>query len=312
MSHLRTMDHPTTDPWADEAGEPDGRSLTVVIPAFNERDGIARTVEQVRAALADEPYPVELVVVDDGSTDGTADRAAATGVRVIRQYENRGYGAALKAGIAASASEFVAIIDADATYPPEALVKMMDLARRADMVVGARPQGFKNVPLARRPAKWMLNKLASYLAKRSIPDVNSGLRVMRRSALLRFVPILPEGFSFTTTITLGMLCSNLRVIYHPIDYRPRIGSSKIRPGHFLDFVILVLRTVVLFNPLRVFLPVGLGLFLVGVAKLIEDLIKLNLSETAVMAFLASIIVWSLGLLGDMIGRLHLSPPMGPR
>jgi hypothetical protein len=118
---------------------------------------------------------------------------------------------------------------------------------------------------------------------------------------------LPSGFSFTTTITLALLCNKYRVMYIPIACAPRVGSSKLRAKEFTAFIMLVLRTVVLFNPLRVFLPLGSLLFLMGVAKLIYDIFRWNLSETTVMAFLAAIIVWSVGLLADMIARLQLSP-----
>jgi glycosyltransferase involved in cell wall biosynthesis len=286
--------------------------LTIVIPAFNERHGIRKTIEQVRQALAGEPYTTEIIVVDDGSTDGTAAEAQACDVRVLRQPTNFGYGAALKAGIGATSSEYVLIIDADGTYPADAIPDLMAQAVGADMVVGARKINNNNIPMVRKPAKWFLNKLASFLTGRHIPDINSGLRVMRRSALNRFLPILPNGFSFTSTITLAMLSTNHHVIYRPIEYHARVGSSKIRPTHFLDFVILVLRTVVLFNPLKVFLPLGTLLCLIGVLKLIQDIVRWNLSETAVLAFLAAIIVWSLGLMADMMSRLQLFPPGNQR
>ncbi len=282
--------------------------LTVVIPAFNERHGIANTVAQIREVLADEPFTTEIIVVDDGSTDGTAEQAELTGIRVIRHAANRGYGAALKTGIANSDSEYVIIIDADGTYPAEAIPALMARAEGNDMVVGARSATDANMPLIRRPAKWFLKKLASYLVNFDIPDLNSGLRVMRRSVLKRFVPILPMGFSFTTTITLSMLSTGHNVVYVPIEYRSRIGHSKIRPRHFFDFLVLVLRTVVLFNPLKVFLPLGTALFVLGMLKFVQDIVLWNLSETAVMALLAAIIVWSVGLLADMISRLQLFPP----
>jgi hypothetical protein len=154
----------------------------------------------------------------------------------------------------------------------------------------------------------ILNRLASYLSGRHIPDLNSGLRVMRRSTLMKFIHLLPSGFSFTTTITMTMLCTNHKVSYVPVQCAPRVGSSKIRPSDFNAFMMLVLRTVVLFNPLKVFLPLGTFLFLIGVVKLVQDIILDNLSETAVMAFLAAVIVWSVGLLADMIARLQLMPP----
>ena len=131
---------------------------------------------------------------------------------------------------------------------------------------------------------------------------------MRRSVLMKFIHLLPPGFSFTTTITLALLCTGHQVIYEPIVCRPRIGRSKMRAVDFTNFVMLVLRTVVLFNPLKVFLPLGTIIFAVGLMKLGYDLVVWNLSETAVMAFLAAIMVWSVGLLADMISRLHLRPP----
>jgi hypothetical protein len=163
-----------------------------------------------------------------------------------------------------------------------------------------------SIARARRPAKRLLGVLASYLAGRRIPDLNSGLRVMRRSVLMRFIHLLPSGFSFTTTITLSMLCTHHEVVYLPIKCAPRVGSSKLRAHEFATFIMLVLRTVVLFNPLKVFLPLGAAMFGVGFLKFVYDAFLWNLSETAVMAFLGAIIIWSLGLLADMVARLQLN------
>jgi hypothetical protein len=173
------------------------------------------------------------------------------------------------------------------------------------MVVGDRGQAMNGVPLIRRPAKWVLNSLADGLARRHIPDLNSGLRVFRRPSLERFVQLLPDGFSLTTTITLCMICSGLTVVYHPITYGRRIGQSKIRPSDFFRFMLLVVRIIMLFHPLRVFMPIGLALFVMGVGKSIYDIFKGNLSESAIFALLAAIMIWSLGLIADMISRLHL-------
>ena len=281
--------------------------VVVIIPAFNEHAGVGPTVDRVRQTMVASPFTFEIVVVDDGSTDATAEEAERSGARVIRQGENRGYGAALKTGILQSRSEYVLIIDADGTYPPETIPTLLSRVSDADMVVGARATDDTSIAKIRRPAKKVLSLLASYLAERRIPDLNSGLRLMRRSVLMEFLHILPSGFSFTTTITLALLCNKYRVTYVPIACAPRVGSSKLRAKEFTAFIMLVLRTVVLFNPLRVFLPLGSFLFLMGVAKFIYDIIRWNLSETTVMAFLAAIIVWSVGLLADMIARLQLSP-----
>jgi glycosyltransferase involved in cell wall biosynthesis len=286
---------------------PETLGLDVIIPAYNEEHAVFSTIERVRAVLANIPVRSDVVLVDDGSTDATRAVAEQAGARVISAPLNNGYGWALKRGIAETSSEYIAILDADGTYPPEKLAQMLELAKAADMVVGDRSAAMGNVPLVRRPAKWILGKLADFLAQRKIPDLNSGFRVFRRTSLERFIPLLPDGFSFTTTITLCMLCSRMQVVYLPIDYGKRIGHSKIRAVHFFDFILLVLRIVMLFQPLRIFLPLGTVLFLLGVAKTVYDITLMNLSESAIFALLAALIVWALGLIADMIARLHLRP-----
>jgi hypothetical protein len=144
--------------------------------------------------------------------------------------------------------------------------------------------------------------MAGYLTGRRIPDLNSGMRVLRRDLVHRFGHLLPSGFSFTTTITLAAHCSGAMVHYHPIDYRRRVGWSKIRPRHAFQFFLLVVRSVVYFNPLRVFLPLGAAIFLTGLAKLAYDLSNSNVSDSAVACFLGAGIVWAVGLLSDQIAR----------
>jgi glycosyltransferase involved in cell wall biosynthesis len=303
LTAVRALDGPARD--VEAVSQVD---VAVVIPAYNEAGGVGAIVSRVHAALSATPFAFDVVVVDDGSVDDTAREAAQHGARVIRLPENSGYGAALKAGIGATRSDYVVITDADGTYPPEQIPLLVERMEGADMVVGSRQMSDVSIARIRRPAKMILNGLASYLSGRHIPDLNSGLRVMRRSILMKFIHLLPSGFSFTSTITLAMLCTNHRVTYVPVECSPRIGSSKIRPSDFNAFMMLVLRTVVLFNPLKVFLPLGSLLFLIGLIKLIYDIFLWNLSETAVMAFLAAVIVWAVGLLADMIARLQLMTP----
>jgi len=294
-----------TEATSDAGRAVDG--VTVVLPAFNEAAGIAVTVREVRTVLRGLALPWELIVVDDGSTDDTAELARREGATVVRVPRNRGYGAALKTGIARAAHETVVIMDADGTYPAAAIPDLLEHALDFDMVVGSRTGPSVHVPAVRRPAKWFLGRLASYLAGQEIPDLNSGLRVVRRGLVQRFEHLLPSGFSFTTTITLAALCNDALVHWHPIDYRPRLGASKIKPVHAFDFLMLILRTVVFFNPLKVFLPVGAVLFLVGFAKFVWDLFVGNFSETVVMGFLGAVLVWSVGLLSDQIARTAMAP-----
>ncbi len=289
------------------ASELDGLSLSVVIPAFNEEGAVRETIEEIQSALDPSGVPYEVIVVDDGSEDNTRAEAEATGVRVEYNQVNSGYGATLKRGVKAAEYEYVAIIDADGTYPAHYLPDMLAKCRDMDMVVGDRGGAMKNVPMIRKPAKFILNKLASFLAERKLNDLNSGLRVFRKSELIPFLPLLPQNFSFTTTITLCMSCNNKRMIYTPIEYRKRVGKSKIKPMDFINFIILIMRAITLFNPLRIFIPLGLVFFILGVLTLAYDLSQWNLSETAVFSFLAAILIWSLGLIADMISRLHLRP-----
>jgi glycosyltransferase involved in cell wall biosynthesis len=287
--------------------EHEGLSLSVVIPAYNEEGAVRQTIEDVRRELAATGVPFEIIVIDDGSSDNTLEIARSTGAVVDSNQVNTGYGAALKRGIKLAQHEYVAIIDADGTYPARYLPSMLAMCRTQDMVVGDRGAAMKNVPLIRRPAKWMLNTFASFLAERRLNDLNSGLRVFRKSELVPFIPLLPQKFSFTTTITLCMSCNGKRMIYTPIEYGKRVGKSKIRPVDFINFLILVLRMTTLFNPLRVFIPLGLMLMALGAVKFLYDIWMDNLSETTIFAFLSALIIWSLGLIADMISRLHLRP-----
>ncbi len=275
--------------------------VSIVIPAYNEEDGIAKTVEGIKHVMGRTATPHEIIVVDDGSEDRTPDKARFSGIRSIRHDSNRGYGASLKTGIQAARGEWIIITDADGTYPN---VRIPDLLRHAgeyDMVVGARQGG---VPLFRRPAKWVLAKLANYLAETRIPDINSGLRIFRKDLALRFARILPSGFSFTTTITLASLCHGYRVKYIPIDYHKRTGRSKIKPVRdTYNFLMLIVRTTFYFNPLKVFMPIGFLLFGLGITKMVHEVLAAGgLAETSVLLILAAFQTVALGLLADMIDK----------
>jgi glycosyltransferase involved in cell wall biosynthesis len=285
--------------------EPDRKAVSVVIPAFNEVEHVAAEVVAVRAALETTDWEFELIVVDDGSEDGTGDAAEAAGARVVRQRRNRGYGAALKRGVEAARFDWILITDADGTYPVEAIPTLLDASPDGEMIVGARTGAKVHIPLSRRPAKWFLRRLASYLAGRRIPDLNSGLRLMRKDLIERYWHLLPSGFSFTTTITLAAACNDHDVEYVTIDYHQRRGKSKIRPRHAFDFTLLILRTIVFFNPLKVFIPVGAVLALAGLIKFGYDVYIGNLSETAVLALLGALIIWMVGLLADQNSRIAM-------
>ena len=284
-----------------------GHGLTVVIPAFNEEAGVGSVAAALSIELASGAWPFEVIVVDDGSSDATAEQAEKASVRVVRHESNRGYGAALKTGIRRARYDVICITDADGTYPNERIPDLV--ARReehkADMVVGARVGDNVAIPLVRRPAKWVLSRLANLVAGRDVPDLNSGLRLFRRKDALRFFSILPDGFSFTTTITLGMLASGYVVDFVPIDYRARIGRSKIRPVRdTLNFVGLVMRIALYFAPLKVFLPLS-GLMLVAAAVwgvLSKVLLGTLADVSTVVIVMAAIQIAVLGLIAELVNR----------
>lgn len=253
---------------ASETETVPGPGVSVIVPAYNEESGVAGQVLSIRRVLTAVGMPNEVIVVDDGSDDGTAAAATAAGARVLSHTENRGYGAAIKTGIRAAQHERIVIIDADGTYPSEAIPELVAGLTSADMTVGARVGAAVHIPWVRRPAKWVLGWLANRVAGRRVPDLNSGLRAFYRECVTQYFPLLSDRFSFTTTVTLALLADDYRVTYHAIDYHPRVGRSKIRPWHFMEFMMLVVRMAMLFQPLKVFAPLatfcaGLGFMKVG-------------------------------------------------
>lgn len=277
--------------------------LSVVIPAYNEENAIGDVVQHLDHVLSGAGIEHELLIVDDGSTDNTTRAAEAEGATVLRHSCNRGYGAALKTGILAAKYDTICITDADGTYPAERIPDLLAELTTADMVVGARTGSSVAIPLVRRPAKWVLNKLANYVTQTKIPDLNSGLRVFRRDAALQYFHILSDQFSFTTTITMAMLCDKYAVSYVPIDYKRRTGKSKIVPWDAANFTILILRVAMLFRPLRVFLPCVLLCFLYAVGKTFVDLFITGdrmISTTAAMAAVSGLQILLIGMLGESL------------
>lgn len=290
-------------------------AVSVVIPAYNEEGTVRNVVAEIEKVLRQQSVTPEIIVVDDGSTDHTSRRAAEAGARVLRHRSNRGYGAALKTGIASASKEYIVITDGDGTYPARYIPGLLAELKDADMVVGARVGTNVKIPLIRRPAKWALTFLANYMTRAKIPDLNSGLRAFRRDMVMQYFPILPDQFSWTTTITLAMHCDKYAISYLPIDYLPREGKSKIVPWDAGSFFILILRTVMLFRPLRVFFPVVLMALAVGLAKMGIDLShQPNISASAQLALMSALLILLIGMLGDAIatrmGRFNPNSILG--
>lgn len=244
-------------------------SLSVVIPAYNEAQGIVGTIAGIRNAMSGAAMPYDIIVVDDGSTDDTAEALAGIkDIIVVRHASNRGYGASLKDGVIRSGHELVCIVDADGTYPVDMIPELLRQMGKYDMAVGARIGSHVSESLHRRLGKMVLIAVSSLVSGHRIPDINSGLRIFRKSDARRFFKILPEKFSFTTTITLAYLCNDLTVKYVPIDYYPRVGTSKIRPVRDgLKFLTIIARVVTRFRPMRIFIPVSAIFLLLGLAAL---------------------------------------------
>lgn len=280
-------------------------AFSLVIPVYNEEKSIAATLKNLRHVLELANCEYEIIVVNDGSTDGTSDILRSyIDLRIIEHVRNRGYGAALKTGIRQAKYPIIAITDADATYPNERIPELVALTNDADMVVGARIGSKVKYSHLRKIPKWFLVRFAEWIAMRSIPDLNSGLRVFRKSVVEEFLNILPDSFSFTTTITLAMLTNHYIVHYVPIDYHHRVGKSKIKPlQDTLRFIQLILRTGVYFAPLRVFLPVA-GLFFCGfLITLYQDIfIRGDLTERTLILFVAATQLGMFALLADMIDK----------
>ena len=282
--------------------------LSVLVPAYDEEEGIGQVLAQLTSLLTDCPLPCEIIVIDDGSQDRTSAIAEQyDAVTVLHHPANRGYGAALKTGIRHARHELVCITDADGTYPNQSILKLVDwlIQGQFDMVVGARTGENVAIPLVRRPAKWAIGRLASFVAGKLIPDLNSGLRVFQRSVALRLFNMLPDGFSWTTTITLAMLSNGYLLDYVSINYHSRVGRSKIRPVRdTLNFINLVLRIALYFVPLKIFLPLS-GLLLalaIGVALFTRFVLGQLADVTTVVIAMTAAQVAVVGLLAELINR----------
>jgi len=274
---------------------------SIIVPAFNEERIIEKVIADLKKYLNE---ACEIIVVNDGSTDRTKELLERIpDIKIVNHSRNRGYGAALKSGIKKSQGEYVLIIDADGSYPTESISELISQIDSYDMVVGARIKPQSQIPALRRPTKWVLNCLANYLTGTKIPDLNSGLRIIKKDVLRRFIRFLPDGFSFTTTITLALLTNNYQVKYLPIDYYKRRGKSKIRPVRdTLNFFQLIIKAVLYFSPLKVFIPLSLIVFTIAlIIVVISVLFTPQFADTTVVILFATALqTFFFGLLAEII------------
>ena len=281
-------------------------SFSVVIPAYNEKESIIHTLDKIKSTLEEIHNEYEIIVIDDCSTDKTLELLKnQEGIRIIQNPHNMGYGASLVKAIKESKYEWIVITDADGTYPIEEIPRILKHAPQNDMVIGARTGKEVNIPFCRRPAKWFLTKLASFLAGVKIPDLNSGLRVFRKDLCLEFLHLYPPGFSFTSTITVAFLTHNYLVKFVPINYYKRTGTSSVRAYDFINFNKLLIRLTLFFNPIKLFSLISAMLFLLAMliffySKFFTEKV---MDIATIIVLMAALQIFLFGLLAELVVTL---------
>lgn len=286
--------------------EPDTCDISVVLPIYNEKGHLRAEIDRIRASLEASKYSFEIIVVDDGSNDGSeAELPQIAGITLLTHRQNQGSGAARRTGTTAARGRVVVWTDVDMTYPNDRIPELVDEMDGWDHIVGWRQTEEGTHKLLRTPAKWLIRKLASYLSETDIKDLNSGLRAFRRDVAMQYVHELPKGFSCVTTLTMSFLGGGYSLGFMPIEYFPRAGRSKF---HWLRdtrrYILQVIRMTLSYNPLKVFLPIGLGLLVLGLVKLGFDWAErdFRLAANTLLIFFASLQVITVGLLADLVVR----------
>ena len=282
--------------------------ISILIPVYNEGEGLESFTQNLKTVIDSIEIPFEIIYVDDGSEDSTSSILAAQPYTMIRHEFNRGYGASIKTGLEHSHYDSIVIIDADGTYSPGEILSMVEHLHSYDMVVGTRTGPDSHIPLTRRPAKWLIRVFAAWMVRQTIPDLNSGLRAIKRKEIMAIKRLLPDGFSLTTTVTIAFLSMGKRIYYHPIRYNKRVGKSKFHPiTDTWNMILLILRTVVLLRPLNVFLPLCFlfAFFAFGVLILSKPITGQFMDATFIVLMMASVQMFVLGLIADLIVRINL-------
>jgi glycosyltransferase involved in cell wall biosynthesis len=287
--------------------------VTVVLPAYNEQDHVLAEVERICAALDASELTYEVLAIDDASTDNTLAvlREAETRfphVKVMAFRRNGGTGTARRIGTTSARGEIVVWTDADMTYPNERIPELVRALRdddSYDQVVGARTTEEGTHKWARVPAKWLIRKIAEWLTKSRIPDLNSGLRAFRRDVSLPYLRLLPAGFSCVTTITIAFLSNQHDIKYVETSYAKRAGVSKF---HFVHdayrYILQVLRMVMYFDPLKVLMPPALWMIVIGLVKAVVDMVRhpFYFPASTVLLVVTGLMIGTLALLSDLVVR----------
>jgi glycosyltransferase involved in cell wall biosynthesis len=290
-----------------DAVEVNAPDVSIVLPVYNEATHLEEEVRRIQKAMEESSHSYEIIVVDDGSTDGSGEIAESLGITTVRFASNRGAGSARKYGTRLARGRIVVWTDVDMTYPNDRIPELVAELKGYDQGVGARTSEQGTVKLLRTPAKWVIRKLASYLTKTDIPDLNSGFRAFRRDVGEQFLYLLPRGFSCVTTLTMAFLTNGYSVKYVPIEYRKRSGRSKF---HWLAdtrrYILQVVRMILMHEPIRFFGPIAGWVGTVGGGKLIWDVTTKNFrvaSNTIVMLGVAFALA-GIGLLADLLVQLN--------
>lgn len=281
--------------------------VSIVIPVHNEEEAIGDDLDVIRDTMKHSAYDYEIIVVDDGSTDKSAEIVRSkSDVALIQHSYNKGVGAARKTGLLHARGHIVVMTDGDGTYPNQDIPALLGFFQTYDMVVGARVVESGTWRSLRAPAKWAIRQLACFITGAAIPDLNSGFRAFRRDIALKFFNILPDTHSWVSTLTIAFLANGYDVKYIPIAYHKRKGKSTFHPlKDTLNYVTLVVRTIMYFDPLRFFLPLAILIFTLGSIRLIYDAIYLSdVKESDIMLVLTGIMIGVMGLLADLIVKQH--------
>jgi polyisoprenyl-phosphate glycosyltransferase len=304
-------DQATPTPGATRSADLDELDVSIVLPVYNEKGHLRQEIDRIRAAMDASEFSYEIIVIDDGSNDGSgADLREVEGIRLIQFLTNRGSGSARKYGTRAARGGIVVWTDVDMSYPNDLIPELVREMEGYDQVVGARTTEEGTHKAFRVPAKALIRRLASYLVQTPIPDLNSGMRAFRRDVALQYVSQLPPGFSCVTTITMTFLAHGYTVKYWPIEYSERAGTSKFHwASDTRRYLLQVIRMTLSFDPFRVFLPLGFFLLAVGTGKLVYDIAEKDwaVAINTLLIFLAAFQVFVVGMLADLIGRATRSP-----
>jgi len=276
-------------------------TTSIIVPALNEAEAIA---DLVRALRGSAPWH-EVIVVDDGSTDGTGERAREAGAVVVRHPYNKGNGAAVKSGVRRATGDAILIVDGDGQHRPADAVRLVNRLDEYDLVVGARSAATQ-ATTARRLGNALLNRLATYLTDREIPDLTSGFRAARRECMLEFLHLLPNGFSTPTTTTLAFIKGGYSVAFEPIDAEQRQGKSKIRLARDgAKFFLILLKIITIFSPLKIFVPVSVVTFLLGFGYAVWTAVsQSHVTNSSVLLILLAVVIFLVGLVSEQISALR--------